>query len=61
MNKRKFKLAIRKKFFTECAETLEQVPREVDDPTLTVFKARLDKAYWEVYLPMAGELEIDDL
>ena len=42
-------------------------PREVvDAPSLEVFKARLDGAlgnlvWWEVSLPMAGELELSDL
>ena len=43
------------------------MPREaVDAPSLEVFKARLDGAlgnpvWWEVSLPMAGELELGDL
>ena len=43
------------------------LPREVvDAPSLEVFKARLDGALsnlveWKVFLPMAGELELDDL
>jgi len=43
------------------------LPREdVDAPSLAVFKARLDGALsnlvqWKVSLPVAGELEPDDL
>jgi len=44
-----------------------RLPREaVAAPSLAVFKARLDGAlsnlvWWKVSLPMAGELEPDDL
>jgi len=44
-----------------------RLPREaVGAPCLAVFKARLDGAlsnlvWWKVSLPMAGELELDDL
>jgi len=44
-----------------------RLPREVvDAPSLQVFKARLDGALsnvvlWKESLPMAGDLELDDL
>jgi len=47
-------------------DTLLLLPREaVDAPSLAVPKARLDGAlgnpvWWEVSLPMAGGLELDD-
>jgi len=43
-----------------------RLPREVvDAPSLEAFKARLGGAlcnliWWEVFLPMAGGLELDD-
>jgi len=44
-----------------------RLPREtLDVPSLEVFKARLDGTlsdlvYWKVHLPMAGDLELNDL
>ncbi|PKU47329.1 hypothetical protein llap_2354 [Limosa lapponica baueri] len=62
------RLGIRKKFFTlRVVRHWNRLPREVvDAPSLEVFTARLDGALsnlvqWEVSLPMAGGLELDDL
>ena len=60
----RFRLDIQKRFFTQRHWT--RLPRDtVDAPPLEVFKARLDGAlsnlfWWEVSLPMAGKLELDD-
>jgi len=64
----RFRLDIRKKFFTmRVVRPWHRLPREaVSAPSLAVFKARLDGALsnlvrWKVSLPMAGGLEPDDL
>ncbi|GAB0188906.1 hypothetical protein GRJ2_001355900 [Grus japonensis] len=64
----RFRLDIRKKFFTvRVVRHCDRLPREfVDAASLEVFKARLDGALgnlvqWRVSLPMAGGLELDDL
>ncbi|PKU34236.1 hypothetical protein llap_15459 [Limosa lapponica baueri] len=64
----RFRLGIRKKFFpVRAVRHRNRLPREVvDAPSLEVFKARLDGdlsnlVWWEVSLPMAGALELDDL
>ena len=64
----RFRLDIRKKFFTvRVARHWNRLPRaSVDAPSLEVFQARLDGAvsnlvWWKVSLPMAGGLELDDL
>jgi len=57
----RFRLGIRKKFFTVRMVTLwHRLPREaVDVPSLAVFKSRLDGVlsslvWWKVSLPTAG-------
>ena len=57
----RFRLDIKKKFFTQrVVRHWHRLPREgVDAPSLEVFKARLDGAlgnlvWWEVSLPMGG-------
>ena len=64
----RFRLDIRKNFFAvRMAKHWHRLSREVvDAPSLEMFKVRLDGAlsnlvWWKVSLPMAGELERDDL
>jgi len=64
----RFRLDIRKKFFTmNVVKHWPRLSREaVAAPSLAVFKARLDGAlsnlvWWKVSLLMAGGLEPDDL
>ena len=68
LKKGRFALDTRKKFFTmRVVRPWHRLPREaVDSPSLAVFKASLDGAlsnlvWWKVSLPVAGELELDDL
>ena len=63
----RFRLDIRKKFFTQSVVThWNRLPKEVvDAPSLDAFKARLDVAlgslvWWLATLYMAGGLELDD-
>jgi len=63
-----FRLDLRRKFFTQrVVRPWHRLPREaVDAPSLEVFNTRLDGAlsnlfWWEVSLPMAAGLELDDL
>jgi len=64
----RFRLDIRKKFFTvRMVKHWPRLSREaVAAPSLAVSKATLDGAlsnlvWWKMSLPMAGELEPDDL
>jgi len=64
----RFRLDIRKKFFTmKVVKHRHMLPREaVDAPSLAVFKARLDGAlsnlvWWKMSPLMAGWLELGDL
>jgi len=68
VKKGRFRLGIRKKFFTvRVVKHWHRLPREaVAATSLTVFKARLDGAlsnlvWWKGSLIMAGGLEPDDL
>jgi len=68
LKKGRFRLDIRKKFFTvRVVKHWHRLPREVvAAPSLAVFKARLDRALsnlvkWKKSLLMAGGLEPDDL
>ena len=63
----RFRLGIRRKFFTQGGDTLEQVAQGevVDAPSLEAFKARLDVAlgslvWWLATLHIAGGLELND-
>ena len=63
----RFRLDIRRKFFTQRVVThWNRLPKEaVDAPSLEAFKARLDVALgslvcWLATLPMAGGLKLDD-
>ncbi|PKU49003.1 hypothetical protein llap_656 [Limosa lapponica baueri] len=62
------RLDMRKKFFpVRVVRRWNRLPRgAVDAPSLEVFEARLDGAlsnlvWWDVSLPMAGGLELNDL
>jgi len=64
----RFRLDIRRKFFTQMVVThWNRLPKEaVDAPSLEAFKARLDVALgslvcWLATLHIAGGLQLDDL
>jgi len=64
----RFRVGIRKKFFiVRVVRPWPRLPREaVAASSLTGFKARLGRAWstlgwWKGSLPVAGELELDDL
>jgi len=68
LKEERFRLDIRKKFFTlRVVRPQRRLPREVvNAPSLAVFKARLDRAlsnlvWWKVSVLMAGGLERGDL
>jgi len=68
LKKGRFRLEIRKKFFTlRVVKHWPRLPREaVAAPSLAVFEARLDGAlsnlvWWKMSLLMAGGLELGDL
>ena len=67
LRQRKFRLNIRRKFFTQRVVThWNRFPKEVvDAPSLEAFKARLDVALgslvcWLATLHVAGRLKLDD-
>ena len=64
----KHRIITEKKFLTQrVVRHWHRLPSEaVDAPSLEVLKARLDGAlgnlvWWEVFLPTAGGLDLDDL
>ena len=63
----RFRLAVRRKFFTQkVVMHWNRLPKEVvDAPSLEAFKARLDVVldslvWWLATLPIAGRLKLDD-
>ena len=67
LRQRRFRLDIRRKFFTQSVvKQWNRLPKEaVDAPSLQAFKARLDVALgslvcWLVTLHIAGGLKLDD-
>ena len=68
LRQERFRLDIRRKFFTHRVVTLwNRLPKEVvNAPSLEAFKARLDVAlgslvWWLVTLHIAGGLKLEDL